>query len=155
MPTLTSRILLAVEVLLLGIPAAPYFLMIVLAWLGVTVESPRHTMSLATLVWIISIGSFLFAAYRVSFAFIHGGSTALSTLHKAWWWLCFAGAAYAVLATLLATHYVGTGKDLGLLVETSGMYGLLYLIPLAHLLLEKYLRKLQLPARNLAERRGR
>jgi hypothetical protein len=96
--------------------------------------------SLAALVWSISIGSFLLAAYRVAFAFIHKGPRALRTLHKVWWWLGFAGAAYVVLTTMGATHYSGRG-NLGFMVAASAVLGLLYLVPLAHVLLEKKLRK--------------
>jgi hypothetical protein len=137
MPRLISRVLLAFEMLLLGVLVTPPFFMYGFA----LTDSIRPNESLAALVWFISIGSFLLAAYRVAFAFIHKGPTALRTLNKAWWRLSYAGAAYAVLTTLWAPHYRGGGKDLGFMVATTGIVGLLYLIPLAHVLLERRFRK--------------
>jgi hypothetical protein len=130
MPTIVSRILLAFEMLVLGVLVMPVFFTVAF--------SPE---SFGVLVWITFIGSFLLAAYRVAFAFIHKGPGALRTLHEGWWWLGFGGAAYSVLlTTLLATHH-WLVRNLDVTVKVSGVFGLLYLIPLGHVWLEMKLRK--------------
>lgn len=141
MPSLFSRVLLAIEMLLLAVPVMPPFFTVAYGSLVTSVGHTRTIESFCYLVWSILIGLFLFAAYRVAFAFIHKGPAALATIHKVWWLLCFCGAAYStLLITLLTTQY-GLALNLDFAVEYSSVFGLLYLVPLTHVLLERKFRR--------------
>ena len=140
MLTVISRILLAFEMLLLGALVMPVYFTVAFKFLATNSATTRPTDSFGLLVWPF-IASFLLAAYRVAFAFIHKGPVALRGIHKGWWWLSFGGAAYSVLLTTLLATQNGLGKYLDITVQASGVFGLLYIIPLGHVWLERKLRE--------------
>ena len=142
MSTLTSRTLLAIEMLLLGVPILPIYFTIAFSWLEDAVNPTRSSGHFG-IVLIIFLGLFLLAAYRVAFAFVYKGHKALRTLHEGWWWLGLGGAAYAVLAVLLVILGGRLGNMLDSGFKMTGTFGALYLVPLTHVLLEKNLRKVQ------------
>jgi len=75
--------------------------------------------------------------------FIIGGTSGLRAMHPAWWRLCLVGAVFAIAAALLvpfAPPQLQEHVDL-YFVLVCGAYGLLFLVPFAHVALEKIFRK--------------
>jgi hypothetical protein len=141
MPTRVSKILLSIELVLIGLVTVPVLLIFTLA---AAADATKSLAQLALFVMMLALTSFVFAAFRVTAAFLSRGVQALHGIHKVWWYLSFAGVAYSVLGPLSvrldgAMRFMDGG--IGYIIVVTGLFGLLYLIPLVHVLMELLFRK--------------
>jgi hypothetical protein len=140
MSVVLSRVLLALEGLVLSVPVTIWGVVVFPVAIFDVSWSPT---AIAIFVMSVAMLLFIFSAYRVMLRFIIGGTGGLRRLNPVWWWLCLAGAMSTVAAAMIvafATSQLKQHNDLYFMLLCAA-YGLPFLVPYVHVALEKFLRK--------------
>jgi hypothetical protein len=139
MPIQLSKTLLGLEVVLLAFPVFTWWVWVLAPSLLIPPLSGFDW--LAKLIALLIVAQ-LFAAYRIALRFLVGGASGLSLVSPIWWWLCASGVVLSVVSATLLTLGIRIGKigDSLTVVFGTAAYGILYLIPLGHIVLERRFR---------------
>jgi hypothetical protein len=145
MPYGISRLLLYVEALLLGT------LTLFSLSVGTLMTAGLFLQGLGGAVMALIVGmamAFVVAAYYIICRFIFDGHRGLRSIPKFWWYIVCAGTVYCLSALVLGFFQTPADTDSVpmFLFLVTGSAGLLYLIPLAHILLELKFRQRGLDA---------
>jgi len=136
MPTRVSKILLLIEAIALIAPTGLLFITLLPGAFALLFTSP------AVSLLVFTMGAALIAALRVSLGFCIDGVSGLQRVHKAWWWLCVTGVLISVagaVAVHLKRSMILPANEFTQVLR-MGSTGLLLMIPLSHVLLERLFR---------------
>ena len=140
MSTRFSKILLLCEALLLIMPIG---LLFTTTLPGAIASLAGPSAARAAAVVIFVMGGALLAAVIVTAAFCIDGIAGLRRVHMAIWGLCAAGALISIagVVTVILKKYVALPSNDFIFVLKLASMGILLMIPLTHVLLERLFRR--------------
>ncbi len=135
-----SKTLLVIEALLLVVPIGVLFTTL-LPGAFILLLGPATSRAASLLVF--AMGGALIAAARVIAAFWTDPVSGLRRVHVAWWWLCAAGAVISVagVVAVILKRSIGLPANDFTFALKLAVFGIPLLVPLAHVVLEYFLRR--------------